>query len=114
VFRLAPFLGSSKLASLVQDFEENLALEQLRQLSAYLPPEMCSRIFMRLLNEPGDYRFEELAPFAPFIDDEALVALVRAVPPPDLQALKRIAPFLEEEEVGRLLRGLLKGESDHR
>ena len=69
---------------------------------------------MRLLNEPGDYRFEELAPFAPFIDDEALVALVRTVPPPDLQALKKIAPFLEEEEVGRLLRGLLKGESDHR
>ncbi len=34
--------------------------------------------------------------------------LVRAVPPPNVEALRRVSAFLDEREVGRLLRGLLR------
>jgi transcriptional regulator with XRE-family HTH domain len=114
VFKLAPFLGASKLSSLVEGMEEEITLEQLRRVAAFLVPEVCSRLFERLLNEPGDHSFEALASFAPFITTEALEALIRAFPPPNLEALRRVAPFLDEEEVGRLLRGLLKRDTDRR
>ncbi|MGE5580578.1 MAG: helix-turn-helix domain-containing protein [Bacillota bacterium] len=107
IARLAPFLGSAKLASLLEDVEDEITLELLRQVSAFLPPQTCSRLFMRLLSESGDHSFETLAAFAPFINAEALEALVRAVPPPNLEGLRRIAPFLDEERVGHLLRELL-------
>lgn len=103
---LAPYVSAGKLSALVEQMESHIALDEFVRIAHLLVPETCSRVFVRLLHEPGDHKFEDFARLAHYVTSEAMEELVTSVPPRDYAELRRVAPFLDKVVVSRVAKTL--------
>jgi transcriptional regulator with XRE-family HTH domain len=103
---LAPFLSSAGLAVLMDRVEGDLTPAQLAELAPFLTSEACSKVFIRLLNDPKEAQFRDFARLTPFVTSEALQALANTLHPRSYEELRQVAPFLDKGTVSRMAQRL--------
>ncbi len=99
---IAPFMDSKHLQSvIVQQGELHEHLDDIMCIVPFLEKDFVTDIAKNLIIDDDDVSL--LAPLAPFLDSDTLMSLIEETEPENINDIMPLVPFLESGDIMRLL-----------